>query len=176
MSDLGTLYERNAAFAAAFDKGELAITPNLTTVILTCMDARVDPAHIAGIELGDAFVMRTAGGRVTDSVATEISMLWELMTIVTGAEPSLELAIIEHTNCGMARFADPEISATIAERFGKVPVVATYAIGDMAGALGEDLARLRANDLVPRALRVSGHIYDITNGRLSQVFASAPLG
>lgn len=175
MSDLAELYARNAAFAEDFDLGDLPIKPNLSTLILTCVDARVDPAHYAGIGVGDAFVLRNVGARVTDAVALEVSMLWMLMAMASGATPSLELVIIEHTACGMARFADPEVAAKVTDRFGTATVVDTYAIADPAESIRSDIERLRANEVVPSELAVSGHVYDIATGRLSTVVETAPL-
>jgi len=175
MSDLFTLYQRNEAFAATFDKGGLPLKPNLSTVILTCIDARVVPAHFAGLELGDAHTMRTVGARVTSRTALEVSMLWMLMSL-QNPKPSMELAIIHHTDCGMARFADPEVAARVAERFGSDYVVDTYAFTDPAESLAADVQRLRDSDLVPRELLVSGHIYDVTTGRLTEQITTARVG
>ena len=176
MADLNTLYERNKTFAASFDKGDLAIKPNLSTLILTCVDGRVDPAAYAGIGLGDALVLRNVGARVTDAVALEVSILWTLMSMASGATPSIELTIIQHTKCGMARFADPEVAAKVTERFGSPDVVETYAIADLRDSLATDVARLRANPNIPPELKVSGHIYDVETGLLTQVIETTPLG
>lgn len=175
MSDLAELYGRNAAFADDFDFGHLPIKPNLSTLILTCVDARVDPAHFAGLRLGDALVLRNVGARVTDTVALEVAMLWELMAMTSGQTPALELVIIQHTACGMARFADPEVGAQITDHFGTSAVVETYAIADSAESIRADVERLRANSTMPGALAVSGHLYDVTSGWLSTVVETAPL-
>jgi carbonic anhydrase len=176
VSNLATLYERNHAFAESFDKGDLPIKPNLSTIILTCVDARVDHAHYAGIELGDAFVLRNVGARVTGTVGLEVAMLWMLMSIVGGTTPSLELVIVQHTACGMARFADPEVAAMVTERFGTPEVVATYAIEDSRQTLRDDIRRLRDDPVVPRELRVSAHLYDIGTGRLEEVVPTESIG
>jgi len=176
MSDLETLFGRNDAFAADFTAGDLPIKPNLSTLILTCVDARVDPTHYAGLELGDALVLRNVGARVTETAALEVSMLWALMSMASGSTPSLELTIIQHTHCGMARFADPEVAAKVTERFGSPDVVNTYAITDLSASLATDVERLRASAVIPRELRVSGHIYDIESGRLTTVIETQPIG
>ena len=81
MSDLSTLYDRNAAFAETFDKGDLPIKPSLSTLILTCVDARVSPEHVAGVELGEALILRNVGARVTDTVCLEVAILWGIPNV-----------------------------------------------------------------------------------------------
>ncbi len=176
MPDLETLYQRNADFAATFDQGELPIKPNLSTLILTCVDARLGPEHIVGLELGDALVLRNVGARVTNTVGLEVAMLWQLMAMASGATPTMELVIIQHTLCGMARFAVPEVAEQITAHFGTPDVVATYGISDLEVTLAGDVARLRDISIVPRQLAVSGHIYDVTTGRLREVVPSRSLG
>lgn len=175
MSDLADLHARNEDFAERFELGHLPIKPNLSTLILTCVDARVDPAHFAGLQLGDALVLRNVGARVTDTAALEVAVLWQLMAMTSGQTPTLELVIIQHTGCGMARFADPEVGARITDHFGTSAVVETYAIADSAESIRTDIERLRSNSTVPAELAVSGHLYDVTTGRLSTVVESAPL-
>ncbi len=176
MSDLAKLYERNAAFAVGFDKGDLPIKPGLSTIILTCVDARVDPAHYAGLELGDALTLRNAGARVTDATALEAAILFTLMSMASGSEPDLELVIIQHTQCGMARFAVPEVAAMVTARFGSSYVVDTYGIPSLEESLAGDVERLRAIGAVPRQLKVSGHIYDITTGQMTEVVPTQTVG
>ena len=95
--------------------------------------------------------------------------------MASGAEPSLGLAIVHHTACGMARFAEPEVAAAITSHFGSDEVVMTYSIPSPAESLAADLERLRANSVVPRGLQVSGHIYDVTTGQLAEEFAPTAL-
>lgn len=176
MPDLETLYERNAVFAATFDKAELPIKPKLSTLILTCVDARLGPEHIVGLDLGDALVLRNVGARVTDTVGLEVAMLWQLMAMAGGATPTMELVIIQHTLCGMARFAIPEVAGEVTAHFGRPDVVATYGISDLDETVAGDVARLRGNPTVPRELSVSGHVYDVTTGRMREVVPTQRLG
>ncbi len=176
MSDLATLYERNAAFGEVFDKGDLPIKPNLSTLILACVDPRVSPEHTVGVELGDALILRNVGARVTETVGLEVAMVWTLMSLVSGATPNLELVIIQHTLCGMARFAVPEVAGKVTERFGTPDVVATYGIADVDQTVAGDIERLRSNPTVPRELKVSGHVYDVATGRLREVVATQSVG
>jgi carbonic anhydrase len=73
------------------------IRPNLSTLILACVDARVSPEHVAGVELGDALLLRNVGARITEAVGLEVAMLWTLMSLASGAPPNMELVIIQHT-------------------------------------------------------------------------------
>ena len=169
MSDLTTIYERNEAFAASFDDGNLPIKPNLSTIILSCVDARVDPTQYAGLALGDALVMRTVGARVTETAMTEIAALWHLMTLGLGTDPMLGLAIIHHTQCGMTRFAQPEVAEAITEIFRNSNVVDTYAIADSRSAIETDVQRALGATDTPPGLTISGHLYDLATGRIEEI-------
>ncbi len=175
MSDLSTLYERNAEFAEGFDQGDLVIKPRIMTIILTCVDARVDPAYFAGLELGDALVLRNVGARVTDAAALEVSVLYNLMKLgAGGVAPDMGLAVVQHTDCGMARFAVPEVASAINEIFGTTEVVETYAIFDLRNSLAQDVAK--ALELVPSGITVSGHLYDVKTGKMEQVIEPTTAG
>ncbi len=114
-------------------------------------------------------MLRNVGARVTGTVGLEVSILWELMSMASGATPNMELVIIQHTQCGMARFAVPDVAEKVTAHFGTPDVVATYGISDLNATLAGDVDRLRAHPSVPRELAVSGHIYDVATGRLREV-------
>lgn len=168
MSDLSTFYDRNAAFVASFDQGDLAIKPAIMTIILTCVDARVDPAHYAGLDLGDALVLRNVGARATDTVLLEVTVLFNLMKLgAGGVAPQMGLAIIQHTDCGMAKFAVPQVAEAMTQIFGSAEVVDTYAIPDLTETVEADVAK--ALDALPSGITVSGHVYDVASGALEQI-------
>ena len=177
MSHLKTLFDRNRQFAANFEHGDLAILPRLSTAVLACLDARSDPAHFLGLEVGDAVVLRNTGGRVTANVERDIAVLWFLASrLAGGRSPELELAIIQHTDCGMERFANPHVRRGASQGIGvEESDLDTMAITDHETSLHGDIERLRRSDLVPGGLIVSGHLYDVNNGQLSQIVNSAPL-
>jgi len=166
MSDFNTLLDRNAAFAAAFDKGDLPIPPNVKTIVLTCVDARVDPAHFLGLELGDALTMRTVGARLTETAITEAILLYWLLKLGSDGKVDLDLAVIGHTNCGMERLADPATAERFAAEVGS-DVVASYAIGDLAATIRLDIERMKADPRLPEPMSISGHIYDVTTGKVT---------
>ncbi len=107
-----TLLDRNRCFAEQFEAGDLKISPRLSTIVLTCLDARVDPAHFFGLGLGDAVVIRNAGGRITPAVMRDLGILGVLAAAVSqpGTSPRRPgLVVIQHTDCGMSRLAYPAI-------------------------------------------------------------------
>ena len=165
MADLSTLLERNAEFAASFDKGDLPIPPNVKTIIVTCVDARVDPAHYLGLELGDALTMRTVGARITEAAITEVALLYWLVKGGSGDAVDLSVAVIGHTDCGMGKLADPEVAARFAAQLGQ-DVVDTYAIDDLDTTILADVARLMSDERKPEAMSVTAHVYDVKTGQV----------
>ena len=110
MTDLETLLDRNRSFAERFEGRELKIRPRMSTIILTCLDARVDPAHVFGLGLGDAVTIRNAGGRITPAVMGDLAVLSVLAANLPGPGAlQLQLVVIHHNDCGMARLANPSI-------------------------------------------------------------------
>ena len=174
MTDVETLVDRNLEFASDFDQGDLAIRPRLSTLVLTCLDARVDPAHFFGLELGDAVVMRNIGGRVTDEIIEHIAILRGL-AVVIGAG-GFEVAIVHHTDCGASRFANPQVRQRLGQAAGTgEAAIERLAIGDPHTSVAEDLDRLRAASTLPDELVVAGYIYDVTTGQVQEVSPPAAL-
>ncbi len=178
-ADLTALLDRNRHFARHFGARDLKNLPRMSTILLTCLDARVDPAHLLGLRLGDAFVMRNAGGRVTPQVINDLAILGAFGAAAkrAGSSPrQQELVIVHHTDCGMARLANPVIGELLAERLGlSIDEVSAMAISDPAKAVQDDIERLRRARETPDQLVVSGFVYDVSNGTINQVVSPAPL-
>ena len=178
-TDLTTLLDRNRSFADRFAAGDLKISPRMSTILLTCLDVRVDPAHLFGLGLGDALVIRNAGGRVTPAVMRDLAILGVLADVVSRPGTSLmrpELVVIHHTDCGMSRLVNPAIQGQVARRLGlSVDDVSAMAITDPTTSVQDDIDRLRHAPGVPDQLVVSGFVYDVSNGTISQVVPPAPL-
>lgn len=174
MTSTTTLLDRNQQFARNFSAANLPILPKLRTVILTCGDARVDPAHILDLELGDAVVIRNTGGRVTKEVVQEIAALAFLVAKMDGDHPGpFELIIMQHSECGAERFADPNLQHALKEKLGVD--VSSLAITDHEQSLHDDVDRLRQAPEIPGYIIVSGLLYDIRNGQVREVITPAAL-
>lgn len=174
MTSTPTLVARNAQFAETFALGDIPPLPKMRTVILTCADARVDPAHVLGLELGDAMVIRNTGGRVTPEVIDEITSLIFMVGMMTGDPQSkFELVLMQHTQCGAQRFADPQFQAALKAKTGVD--VAPLAIADHDTSLRGDITLLRASANIPDHVILSAYVYDVSNGNLREVEGPAPL-
>ncbi len=171
------LLDRNRSFAEQFEAGDLTIRPRMSTIILTCVDARVDPAHLFGLGLGDAVVIRNAGGWITRAVMRDLGILSVLAANMPGpGAMQPELVVIHHTDCGMSRLANPAIQEQVATRLGlSMDEVAAMAITDPARTVQDDVERLRNTPGAPDQLVVSGFVYDVSNGTINQVVPPAPL-
>ena len=177
MADLTTLLDRNERFAERFEAGDLNIRPRMSTILLTCLDSRVDPAQLFGLGLGDALVMRNAGGRVTPGVMRDLAILRVLGANMPGPSAMQpELVVIHHTDCGMARLAKPPIQQQVAQQLGlSDDEVAAMAVTDPAVTVQADIERLRQTPGAPDTLVVTGLVYDVSDGTIEQVVSPAPL-
>ena len=171
MSSLNPLLERNSAFVSTGAHEGLTPIPTHQLVIVTCMDGRVDPAHILGVKLGDALVIRNAGGRVTQDVLNEVAFVGAATEMMFGAEaPPFEVAVLHHTSCGSGLLADPTFRSSFVERTGADDAaLAASAVTDPFESVADDVALLADSPIVPAAASVSGHIYDVDTGIVTTV-------
>jgi carbonic anhydrase len=171
MTNADLLLERNRAFAATGAHEGLTPIPRLGMFVVTCIDSRVDPARILGLELGDALIMRNAGGRVTDEVMQEIAFIGHVAENLFGDEaPPFEVAVIHHTGCGTGFLANDDFRRSFAERIGAHDAaLAAQAVTDPAATVRADVERLRQSPLLPSHASVSGHVYDVETGLVSTV-------
>ncbi len=188
-TQLKEILEANTAYAAGFGaRGRLAMPPARRLAILTCMDARLDPAKFAGLSEGDAHVIRNAGGRASDDAIRSLVISHKLLA-------THEWLVVHHTDCGMETFTDEVMRALLARSLdtaaleaggwrdtGRGPgstegeFVDWLTIRDQAESVRADVRRIRAHPLVSRAISLSGHIYDVRTGRLAEVPGSVSPG
>src|SRR4051794_24243004 len=156
------LLHNNDAYAAAFDKGELALPPAKRLAVVACMDARLDVAAILGLAPGDAHVIRNAGGVITDDEVRSLAISQRLL----GTE---EIILIHHTDCGMLTFTDDAFKRSIQDETGIRPEWAAEAFPDLDEDVRQSIARINASPFIPHKNAVRGFVYDVTTGKLREV-------
>jgi carbonic anhydrase len=186
---LNDVLAANARYADEFgDKSELPIPPGRRFAILTCMDARLDPAKFAGLAEGDAHVIRNAGGRASDDAIRSLVISYKLLG-------TREWFVIHHTECGMETFTDEIMRGLLASSLetatrdkrgwrdtGRGPgssegrYIDWLTIDDNARSVVEDVARIRSHPLVNKSIPVYGYIYDVKSGRLIEVPEASAVG
>lgn len=179
----------NADYAAKFgDKGNLAMPPARQFAILTCMDARLDPAKYAGLAEGDAHVIRNAGGRASDDAIRSLVISYKLLG-------TKEWFVVHHTDCGMENFTNEIMGDLLASSLKTSSVDASgwhdsgngegttdgkfiqwLTISDLAQSVVDDVKRIRNNPMVPNEIPIYGYIYDCKNGKLNEVEAATAAG
>lgn len=163
MSVLDDILAANARFADGFTAGDLPAPPRDHLAVLTCMDARIMPLSVFGLKIGDAHILRNAGGRVTDDVLRSLLV----STHVLGVRA---IAVVHHTFCGMMTATEDELRARVQQGSGRSPGdLRFHAISDADAALREDVGRLTESGLLPPGTEVRGFEYDVQTGRLRPV-------
>jgi carbonic anhydrase len=182
MSALDDVLKANRKYSSSFgDKGKLALPPARRFAILTCMDARMDPAKFAGLAEGDAHVIRNAGGRASDDAIRSLVISYKLLG-------TREFFVIHHTNCGMEFFTNEVIRGLLDSSLetadltpsgfrdvGKGPgsrageFIEWLTIADPMQAVVDDVNRLRNHPLIPSWIPIYGYVYDVTSGELLEV-------
>lgn len=162
MTATDDLLERNAGYAEAFDKGDLPLPPARKLAVVACMDARLDVHGLLGLELGDAHVIRNAGGVVSDDALRSLVISQRLL----GTE---EIILIHHTDCGMLTFRDDDVKDSILADTGLRPSFALEAFGDLNDDVRQSIGRIQANPFIPNKDQVRGFVYDCATGRLNEV-------
>ena len=162
MTVIDELLENASAYAQSFDKGELPLPPARGIAIVACMDARLDPQALLGLEEGDAHVIRNAGGVITDDEIRSLAISQRLL----GTE---EIMLIHHTDCGMLTFKDDDLRRQIQDETGVKPSWAAEAFDDLEEDVRQSIARIKASPFIPRKDKVRGFVYEVETGRVREV-------
>jgi len=186
---LTEVLESNRKYAANFgEKGKLALPPARSFAILTCMDARLDPAKYAGLAEGDAHVIRNAGGRASDDAIRSLVISYKLLG-------TREFFVIHHSDCGMQFFSNDVIRGLLASSLetaqltpegfrdvghGPGSRAAEYiewlTISDQAQAVIDDVERIRNHPLIPKSIPIYGFVYDVRSGKLLEIEEATNVG
>jgi carbonic anhydrase len=138
--------------------------------VITCLDPRVDPAHVLGLGLSDAMVVRNVGGRVTREVINDVAFVGQIAENVLPDGPLFEVAVIHHTQCGAGALADDAFRRRYAERIGaEESSLRDHAILDPAATVTSDVERIRSANAISPRITVSGHVYDLATGLVQTV-------
>jgi carbonic anhydrase len=162
MTAIDELLANNEAYAAKFDKGDLPLPPARKLAIVACMDARVSPYALLGLNEGDAHVIRNAGGVITDDEIRSLAISQRLL----GTE---EIMLIHHTDCGMLTFNDDDFKQQVEEETGIKPPWAVEAFRDLNQDVRQSLARIKSSPFIPHKEHVRGFVYEVETGKLREV-------
>jgi carbonic anhydrase len=156
------LVANNSEYAADFAKGDLPMPPGKKVAVLACMDARLDPARVLGLEEGDAHVIRNAGGVATEDAIRSLVISQRLL----GTE---EIILIHHTDCGMVTFTDGAVKDSIEGDTGIRPSFALEAFPEADADVIQTANRIKASPFIPHKDNIRGFVYEVETGKLREV-------
>ena len=162
MSTTDQLLGNNTEYQESFDQGDKPMPPGRKVAVVACMDARLHPARALGLEVGDAHIIRNAGGVVTEDVIRSLTISQRLL----GTE---EIILIHHTGCGMLTFTDDAFRRSIEDDVGIAPPWAAGAFADPEEDVRQSIARIAASPFIPHTHSVRGFVYDVATGGLREI-------
>ena len=162
MSTTDELVKNAEAYAEGFDKADLPMPPGKKVAVVACMDARMNPYGLLGLEEGDAHVIRNAGGVITDDEIRSLAISQRLL----GTE---EIVLIHHTDCGMLTFTDDVFKRAIQDETGIKPEWAAESFADLDEDVRQSVARIEASPFVVHKDSIRGFVFDVATGRLREV-------
>ena len=153
----------NRQYASAFDRGDLPMPPARHVAVLTCMDARLHPEKFLGLDVGDAHVIRNAGGRASEDAIRSLVISERLLG-------TTEIVVIHHTDCGMVTFTNQQLADKIKQDLGvDVKGRDFLPFTDLEQSVRDDVATLRQSPLIPQNISIAGAIYDVHSGKVQEV-------
>jgi len=162
VSVIDELVQNADSYTESFERGDLPMPPAKRVAVVACMDARLNPYGLLGLQEGDAHVIRNAGGVITDDEIRSLAISQRLL----GTEA---IMLIHHTDCGMLTFKDDEFRRQVQDETGVKPEWAAEAFDDLDDDVRQSIARIKASPFIPRKDEVRGFVYDVESGRLREV-------
>jgi carbonic anhydrase len=159
------LLKNNEEYARGFDKGDLPLPPAKGVAVVACMDARLDVHAMLGLELGDAHIIRNAGGVITDDEIRSLLISQRLLG-------TTEVILVHHTDCGMLTFSDDEVADQIESDTGVRPPFPLESFPDLDGNVRDSMEKIKTNPFIPNKNSVRGFVYEVETGRLREVPAA----
>jgi carbonic anhydrase len=166
MTATDDLLRRNRSYSSSFDETDVPLLPARGVAVVACMDARLHVSDILGLEVGDAHIIRNAGGVVTDDAIRSLVISQRLLG-------TTEVILIHHTDCGMLTFTDDAVKAQIQKETGIRPSFSLEAFPDLDDDVRQSIARVKASPFIPHRDQVRGFVYDVHTGALREVSAGA---
>ena len=184
---LASITKNNKNYSEIFDKGNLASKPSKSIAILTCMDTRINPSKLCGLNIGEAHIIRNAGGRVTDDAIRSLIISYKLLG-------TKDWFIIQHTDCGLSKITDEEIAGLLQNDLEPSTFengnwksnknnnseagsahgqkIKWYTFSNLKESILEDLEKIKSHPLIPKSINVYGFIYDVKTGKLESIESS----
>lgn len=163
MSVAQEFQKANEAYASSFNKGDLPMPPARHVAVLTCMDARLHPSRFLGLEIGDAHIIRNAGGRASDDAIRSLAISQQLLG-------TNEVVVIHHTDCGMLTFGNEDLRQKLKQQLdADAEHIDFLPFKDLEQSVRDDVATIKNSPLLLKNIEVSGFIYDVKSGKLSPV-------
>ena len=163
MAAFDEFLEANNQYAESFDSGDLSAPPARQVAVVTCMDARLHPEDFLGMDLGDAHIIRNAGGRVSEDAIRSLVISQRLLG-------TNEVVVIHHTDCGMATFKNEDLANKIQEDLGVDASGHDFlTFSDLEQSVRDDVEALRNSDLIPSDIALVGAVYDVESGKVQEI-------
>jgi len=163
MSGADELFEANERFAGTFAGSGVPARPARRVAVLTCMDARMHPETFLGLDIGDAHMIRNAGGRASDDALRSLVISNRLLG-------THEYLVIHHTDCGMLGLRNDDLRAALVDDTGAdASEIDFLPFSDLDQSVRDDVERIRASPFLPDDVVVTGYVYDVADGRLRKV-------
>jgi carbonic anhydrase len=176
VANIDQFLQRNKDFAAIGAHEGASIIARHQVYVITCLDPRTDPSAFLELGLGDAMVVRNAGGRVSAAVLRDLAYIGYLASALVPGGPRFEVAVVHHTQCGTHFLADDKFRRGFADLIGvDDEALARQAVTDPEQTVRTDVELLRSAAVLPDMIAVSGHVYDVTTGLVTTIIPAAPM-
>jgi len=163
MTELSKIIEANQYYSKDFKYGKLPSRPSRKLAILACMDTRLNVEDALGLKTGEAHILRNAGGKATDDAIRSFIISHELL----GTE---EFIVVNHTDCGLLKFTDEDLSKKLSEKYGaEAASLKFHTFDDLEANVKNQVEKIKSNVFLPKDILVHGFIYDVNNGKLKKV-------
>ena len=162
MSETDRMLSAAREYSRRFDRGDLPPVPAKKVAVLTCMDARIDPSALLGLNAGDAHVIRNAGGVVSDDAIRSLAV----SQVLLGTE---EVVLIQHTGCGMLAHTEEELTVKLEAETGERPEWPVHTIADLEQSVRDGVAKIESSPFILRRRSVRGFVYEVETGSLREL-------